>query len=243
MGDVEGTREVYERAIMNIPLVNEKRHWRRYIYLWINYALYEELETQDMDRTREVYKACLDVIPHKRFTFAKIWIMFAHFEIRQGNVQQARKIMGVSIGKCKKDKLFRSYIELELQLREFDRCRILYERFLEYAPDNCSTWCRYAELETLLGDVDRARGVYEIAIAQDRLDMPEVLWKSYIDFELDQEERENARKLYNRLLERTQHIKVWLSYAKFEKDTPSEDATFLARNVYRKANSVLKSSE
>ena len=81
---------------------------------------------------------------------------------------------GVSIGKCKKDKLFRSYIELELQLREFDRCRILYERFLEYAPDNCSTWCRYAELETLLGDVDRARGVYEIAIAQDRLDMPEV---------------------------------------------------------------------
>ena len=45
-GDVETTRDVYERAISNIPLVKEKRHWRRYIYLWINYALYEELETK-----------------------------------------------------------------------------------------------------------------------------------------------------------------------------------------------------
>ncbi|KAI3833861.1 hypothetical protein MKX03_002201, partial [Papaver bracteatum] len=26
-----------------------------YIYLWINYALYEELDVEDMDRTREVY--------------------------------------------------------------------------------------------------------------------------------------------------------------------------------------------
>ena len=45
-GDLETTREVYERAISNIPLVKEKRHWRRYIYLWINYALYEELEAK-----------------------------------------------------------------------------------------------------------------------------------------------------------------------------------------------------
>ena len=63
---------------------------------------------------------------------------------------------------------------MELELREFDRCRTLYERFLEYGSDNCTTWCRYAELETLLGDLERARGIYEIAIRQQRLDMPEV---------------------------------------------------------------------
>jgi len=48
---------------------------------------------QDSERTREVYKACLEVIPHKKFTFAKVWIMFAHFEIRQKDVTQARKIL------------------------------------------------------------------------------------------------------------------------------------------------------
>ena len=40
---VEQVREVYERAISNVPPSQEKRFWRRYIYLWIYYALYEEL--------------------------------------------------------------------------------------------------------------------------------------------------------------------------------------------------------
>lgn len=63
--------QVYERAIANTPPAAEKRYWQRYIYLWINYALFEELEAQDAERTREVYRACLKLIPHKAFTFAK----------------------------------------------------------------------------------------------------------------------------------------------------------------------------
>lgn len=44
--DPDTVRDVYERAIANIPPIQEKRHWRRYVYLWINYALYEELEVK-----------------------------------------------------------------------------------------------------------------------------------------------------------------------------------------------------
>lgn len=44
--DPDAVREVYERAIANVPPIQEKRHWKRYIYLWINYALYEELEAK-----------------------------------------------------------------------------------------------------------------------------------------------------------------------------------------------------
>ena len=65
-------QQVYERAIANVPPAAEKRYWQRYIYLWINYALFEELEAQDADRTREVHRACLKLIPHKAFTFAKV---------------------------------------------------------------------------------------------------------------------------------------------------------------------------
>ena len=39
-------REVYERAVSHVPPGGEKRHWRRYIFLWLNYALFEELETK-----------------------------------------------------------------------------------------------------------------------------------------------------------------------------------------------------
>uniref|UniRef100_A0A3P9P9R6 Crooked neck pre-mRNA splicing factor 1 n=1 Tax=Poecilia reticulata TaxID=8081 RepID=A0A3P9P9R6_POERE len=214
--DADTVREVYERAIANVPPIQEKRHWRRYVYLWINYALYEELETRDPERTRQVYQACLELIPHKKFTFAKIWLLFAQFEIRQKNLPGARKIMGSAIGRCPKNKLLKGYIELELQLREFDRCRKLYEKYLEFSPENCTTWIKFSELETILGDVERARAIFELAISQPRLDMPEVLWKSYIDFEIEQEQFDNTRNLYKRLLQRTQHVKVWISYAKFE---------------------------
>ena len=37
-------REVYERAVAQVPPGGEKRHWRRYIFLWLNYALFEEIE-------------------------------------------------------------------------------------------------------------------------------------------------------------------------------------------------------
>ena len=52
--------------------------------------------------------------------------------------------------------------------------------------------------------------MFELAITQPKLDMPEVLWKAYIDFEIEQEEFNNTRNLYRRLLRRTQHVKVQL---------------------------------
>lgn len=39
-------REVYERAVSQVPPGEEKRHWRRYIFLWFEYALFEEIETK-----------------------------------------------------------------------------------------------------------------------------------------------------------------------------------------------------
>lgn len=156
--------------------------------------------SQDTERTREIYTECLKLIPHKTFTFAKIWLLAAQFEIRQLNLQGARKLLGQAIGMCPKNKLFKGYIELEMQvilvipsiilcihshivyiqLREFDRCRTLYTKFLEYDPANCSAWIKFAELEKLLGEQERCRAIFELAISQPSLDMPELLWKAYI---------------------------------------------------------------
>ena len=65
-------REVYERAIANVPPGREKRYWQRYIFLWVRYALWEELDAGNPERTREVYRTCLGLIPHSNFTFAKV---------------------------------------------------------------------------------------------------------------------------------------------------------------------------
>jgi crooked neck len=43
---VARVREIYERAVSQVPPGGEKRHWRRYIFLWLDYALFEEIETK-----------------------------------------------------------------------------------------------------------------------------------------------------------------------------------------------------
>ena len=71
---------------------------------------------QDFNRAREIYKAAIHLIPHKQFTFAKLWIMFARFEIRRLDLATARKTLGGAIGMCPKETLFKGYIQLELEV-------------------------------------------------------------------------------------------------------------------------------
>ncbi|GAA5849701.1 hypothetical protein JCM8547_000538 [Rhodosporidiobolus lusitaniae] len=221
-------REVYERAVAQVPPSDEKRHWRRYIFLWLNYALFEEIDTKDLQRAREIYRACLKLVPHKKFTFAKCWIQFAEFELRQQQLDAARKVMGMAIGMAPKEKLFKTYIKMELDLREFDRCRVLYQKWLEYDSSNAAAWIQFTELEANLGDEERVRAIYDLAINQTAMDMPELIWKSWIDFEYDEEEYDRARELYERLLRRTSHVKVWVSFAQFEANVGLAEAAALS---------------
>lgn len=216
LGDAARVRDVYERAVACVPPTPEKRYWRRYIYLWIMYALYEETTARDADRAREVYRACLRLVPHRLFTFAKVWVLAAQLEIRQLRLDAARKVLGTAIGLCPKGKLFRAYIDMELALGAVDRCRTLYAKYLEYDPANAAAWARWAELERGLGEDERARALLELAVGQPALDAPELVWKAHIDHEIERGDREAARRLYERLLARTQHVKVWLSFARFE---------------------------
>ena len=250
-GDEAAVRETYERAIANVPPVAQKRYWRRYIYLWVNYALYEELVAKDAARTRAVWRACLSVIPHGAFTFAKVWHALATFEVRQLDLPAARKTLGVAIGKCPKEKLFKVYIELELQLGNVERCRTLYGKYLEYQPHNCGAWGRYAELERTVGETERCRAIYELAVTQRVLDMPEQIWKAYIDFEIAEGEHERTCTLYERLLERTSHVKVWISFATFcasssssagEGEGEGDDAAAGARAVFGRARDHFKAA-
>ncbi|KAI8905452.1 hypothetical protein EDD86DRAFT_211526 [Gorgonomyces haynaldii] len=234
-------RELYERAIAQKPPIEEKRVWRRYIFIWIYYAVWEELEQQNPERARQVYVSCLDTIPHQSFTFAKIWTLYCKFLVRQGELERARRVFGGAIGKFPKEKLFKDYIALELSLREFDRVRVLYEKYLEWSPVNCAAWIKYAELERMVGDLERCRGIFEIAIQQPELDMPEVLWKAYIDFEQEEGEYQKVRELYKRLLERTNHVKVHIARAKFEYEAlDNPERVEAARSVFEQVYKMAK---
>lgn len=153
-GESVAVRDVYERAVANIPPAQEKQYWKRYVYLWIYYAVFEELEMGDLDRASKVYDACLSIIPHKNFSFAKVWVYAAKLNVRRKNLDSARKLFGKAIGMCGKENIFIEYIALELTLGEVDRCRALYNKYLQAMPHNCKAWSRYADLERSVGETE-----------------------------------------------------------------------------------------
>ena len=53
----------------------------------------------------------------------QVWILAAQHEIRQLRLDKARTILGMALGMCPKHKLLKSYIEIELQLGNIERCR------------------------------------------------------------------------------------------------------------------------
>ncbi|EQC30011.1 hypothetical protein SDRG_12291 [Saprolegnia diclina VS20] len=236
----EGTvREVYERAIANVPPIAEKVYWRRYIFLWIKYAVYMELVADSKDEARQVYEQCIALLPHATFTFSKMWVLFAKFYLRQRDVSSCRRVLGEALGRCPTPKLYRSYIGLEWMMGEVDRCRTLYEKWLLFAPHNCAAWKAFADMEKTVGETTRARAIYELAVNQSLLDKPEMIWKAFIDFETELSEWDKTRELYERLLERTKHVKVWIAFAQFEATQDVE----MARDVFTRAYNNLKEDE
>ena len=204
-------------------------NWRRYIYIWIRFLLFVELKLGDMAKCESLYKRLInEIIPHKRFTFAKAWIMYSEFEIRRGDLTAARKILGVSLGLCPKPKLFKYYIDLETKLREFDRLRKIYERYIEFSPDKLQIWLDFARLEEDLGDEDRVRAIYRLALRADITKLSRgdqvSLMDSYIDFETNVQGYNNARLLYREYLKLCDYsVRSWILHAMYEYSTPTDE--------------------
>ncbi|KAK0077338.1 hypothetical protein PV325_004065 [Microctonus aethiopoides] len=119
-GNHEVIRQTYEKAVSYKPSKNDTKSWREYIYLWINYAVFEELETKDIKRSRRLYKSCLDLIPNEMVIFTKVWLYYAEFEVRQKNLLLAREALGRSLGIFSNKNLSEKYMQMKLQFEEYD---------------------------------------------------------------------------------------------------------------------------
>ena len=95
----------------------------------------------------------LSTVPNTVFTFSKLWIMAADFEVRQLDLAAARKLYGTALGMCPKERIFKAYLKLETSLANYDRARKIYEKYLETMPFNCSAWSSVRDRWVLLSRV------------------------------------------------------------------------------------------
>ncbi|CCK71294.1 Clf1p KNAG_0G02360 [Huiozyma naganishii CBS 8797] len=222
----------FERAVSvaSQPLQKEVMdvEWRSYIFLWLRYLSYVELNLNDTSLCRSLYRRVInDVIPHDKFTSNKLWLMNSEFEIRQENISAARKILGRAIGTCPNPELFQKYIQLELNLKEFDRVRKLHEKFIEYDPISMENWLNYAKLEQELGDEQRMRSIYTMALNKDVVPLPlqdqVKIIEEFLSSETEFENYNNARQLYRQYLELGRYTpSIWISFAMYQSSTPTD---------------------
>jgi len=101
---------------------------------------------------------------------------------------------------CGKETIFIKYVALDLALGKIDCCQTMYTQYLKAVPYNCTVWKWYAELKHHVGKNGQTRAIYDLAISQPALDILEMLWKRYIDFEIGECKNDHAQKLYEQLL-------------------------------------------
>ncbi|CDI82223.1 crooked neck-like protein 1, putative, partial [Eimeria acervulina] len=101
-------------------------------------------------------------------------------------------------------------------------------------------WICLVELEVLAEETERARAICEIAASIEQMEMPELIWKTYIDMEINWGALDRARALYERLLDKTQHVNAFKGYATFEwKKAEQKDR---ARQVLNRGLDVCKAN-
>ena len=163
-GDKNSIRNLYERITNNHPIINEKKYWKRYIYFFINYAIFEEIFCENLENCENIYKKLIyEILPSKQFFFSKIFIQYANFALRQKDLKKFRKIMGYSMGKYLKEKIINYYIDIEINLGNLDRVRQIYESAIQKEIRNGKFWKNYAEFEINYEEDERAIGILELA--------------------------------------------------------------------------------
>lgn len=235
----ERVEKCYEMALSKRPLAETKNGWRKYVYLWISYATWMELNCGDTKKATSIYRRCIKAIPggHKKFSFGKVWVLYAQALIRDGNISSARQVFGSAIGVLKqKESVYRAYVELEKGLGEIGRVRRVYEKWLENVPKNGEIFLEYAELERALDEPERAWGVLELGRSIEGVSHSEEIWDMSID--VGREVGKASDELFERYVRIVSKAKAWIVWAKEVEERGGK--IWEVRKVYERGEGTLR---
>lgn len=228
--DSNASIKVLQRAVTNKPYDSTKLiHWRRYVFLWINLALKLEYDIKNSDMARETWKDALAAIPHEKFTFGKLWIMYAEFMIRTSKrLDDARRILGKAIGQgCQvkpKKNIFEYYISIETRFGEYDRVRKIYNKWLEISLLNSlSTGAltsiqvlrEYIRFEQSLKESDRCIELFKLGMS-DLVSNHLSILSEFVDFLKEEFRYAEAREVLREEVSNKDSPSAWILLALFE---------------------------
>ena len=148
----------YEKGISLFKWPNVHQIWTTYLTKFL-----DRYGGSKLERTRDLFEQCLEQCPAE---FAKgLYLLYAKLEEEHGLARHAMSVYERATGAVldnEKFEMFNIYIKKAADIYGVPKTRQIYEKAIEVLnEENSREMClRFAEMETKLGEVDRARSIY-----------------------------------------------------------------------------------
>jgi crooked neck len=124
------------------------------------------------------------------------WIKYAAWEESQAEFARARSIYERALGvEYTNQSLWLRYAEMEMRNKYVNHARNVWDRAVALLPRVPQFWFKYTYMEEMLGDVAKARALFERWMEWEPDDNA---WAAYIKFEMRNKEPARAREVYKR---------------------------------------------
>lgn len=185
--------KAYEKGIALFRWPNVYDIWNTYLTKFLRRYGGSKLE-----RARDLFEQCLEKCPAK---FAKaLYLLYAKLEEEHGLARHAMAVYERATSAVLPEEMFEMfniYIKKAAEIYGVPKTRQIYEKAIEMLDDNSSReMCmRFAEMETKLGEVDRARAIYAHCgqICDPRVTAD--FWQAWKDFEVRHGNEDTMREM------------------------------------------------
>merc|ERR1712012_1027508 len=173
--------KAYEKGISMFKWPNVFDIWNTYLSEFL-----ERYGGSKLERARDLFEQCLEDCPEK---YAKaIFLLYAKLEEEHGSAKRGMAVYEravKAVDKIDKMAVFNIYLKKAAESYGVTMTRSIYEKAIEVLEDmEASDMClRFADMETKLGEIDRARAIYGHCSQMCDPRVSTKFWDSWRDFE------------------------------------------------------------
>merc|ERR1719347_1313196 len=185
--------KAYEKGISLFKWPNAYDIWNTYLSEFL--ARYGGTK---LERTRDLFEQCLDECPEE-FT-KNIFLLYAKLEEEHGMARHAMAVYDravLAVEKKEQAEVYNIYLRKAAEIYGVTRTRQIYEKAIETLGEADSrTMCiRFAEMETKLGEIDRARAIYSHASQMCDPRVTQDFWQIWKEFEVKHGNEDTLREM------------------------------------------------
>ncbi|KAF7320265.1 hypothetical protein MKEN_00811100 [Mycena kentingensis (nom. inval.)] len=172
LSEVDKARAIARRGLQTINFREEQEK----LNIWIALLNLENArfisgsprfldQSEKQSKSEEQYlKTC------KKFgQSSKVWTLFGEFYLRQGKLEDARKLLPrclQSLDKRKHLKTISKFAQLEYKLADPERGKTLFEGIVDSHPKRLDLWSVYMDMEAGQGQIQTSRNLFDRVLAQ-----------------------------------------------------------------------------